>query len=245
MSRFQLLTGGAVPGLACVLLGLLPAEVQAQPHMVWATRLVREVGPRTSYRHTQGPVTWRHARPAGVAADGSTISTRGVVTQSHTDCSGMIDAALRQAYRLSRADMRQWLGASRPLAVHYHDTIVAQRRFQRIMHVRDARPGNIIAIRYARSNAHRDTGHVVLVAGRPHPTRIPGLWGVPIIDQSRSGHGPGNVRPAQGGVGQGTLGVQVHPSGTVAGYRWSPSLQSHFYPQSLQNRHLVIGRIRR
>ncbi len=249
LNRVNWLMGGAVPGLACVLLGLLASPAQAQPHLVWASRLVHESGTRTSYRHTQGPVTWRGAIPGGVAANGSTIHRRGVVTQSHTDCSGMLSAVMRQGYRMSQHQLQQWLGASRPLAVHYHDAIVAQRRFQRISHVQQARAGNIVAIRYDRTDGHGDSGHIMILTGPPRPRhatppvwRGTRQWEAHVIDQTSARHGPSNTRPAGGGIGQGTIRIYASPTGAVIGYCWSTQPGSTCYRQG--QRHLVIGRFR-
>src|SRR5919198_537922 len=41
----------------------------------------------------------------------------------------------------------KWLGARRPLARHYHDAVVNQNRFRRVLLLKDTRPGDVLAIR--------------------------------------------------------------------------------------------------
>jgi hypothetical protein len=196
----------------------------------------------TSYRHKNISVRWKGV---GGAKD----------YESHADCSGFLNALLARAYGYTEDTLKGWLGARRPLARHYHDAIVRGERFRRIARLKDARPGDVLAIKYRPDDPTTDdTGHVLLVVGDPRPRestapKVPGTtqWEVPVIDQSRSGHGKADTRRRPGGsfapgLGRGVLRVYADESGKVAGYSWSTGPGSRFRPQA--DRHLVIGRLR-
>ena len=118
-----------------------------------ASELLDAVKPAdTSYQHQGGEVRW---------PDKAT----GCAAECHTDCSGLIDALFQRAYGLNRSQFADWMKAKRPLAKHYHDTIIQQRGFQAIQHVADAQPGDLLAIAYPPGG--ENTGHVMLVAGKP------------------------------------------------------------------------------
>src|SRR4051812_35049387 len=41
--------------------------------------------------------------------------------ESHTDCSGFVDALLTHCYGVSETDFKSWFGSTRPSARRYHD----------------------------------------------------------------------------------------------------------------------------
>ena len=95
-------------------------------------------------------------------------------------------------------------------------------------------------------------GHVMLIAGKPRKMApaepmVDGTeqWEVPIIDSSKSGHGPADTRNRGGekhdGVGEGVLRVYTNRSGKLAGYTWSPARGSHF--SDPKEHPLAIGRL--
>ena len=189
----------------------------------------------TSYQHGEPKVTW----------DGG--------CQSHADCSGFLDALLMHSYGYSRADFKRWFDSHRPSARRYHDAIVAKKGFQRIERLAEVRPGDVLAVKYL--NNADNTGHVMLVTA--HPRRIAPArpvvgrteqWEVPIIDSSRSGHGPTDTRHRRGpdgkdhdGLGRGVLRIYSNSQGAVAGFSWSTTKASKFGAPS--DEHLVIGRL--
>jgi hypothetical protein len=221
-----------------------PGRPAACPHLDWAMRLVEEVRREdTSYRHRNSAVHWR-----GVGG--------AEMSDSHTDCSGLVNALLRRSYGLTGRSFQQWLGTRRPQAITYHDAIVAGDRFTRIRRLADVRPGDIIAIRYDLDdpdNVARNTGHILLVVEKPRmraasAPRVAGTtqWEVVVIDQSSSGHGASDTRRKPGGgfasgLGKGVLRVYTDRAGNVAGYTWSTSRRSRYYDQD--ERHLVLGRL--
>lgn len=205
----------------------------------WAKILVREIAPEnTSYRHKQGYVRWK-----GIGG--------AQAYESHTDCSGFLNALLERADGFGREDFKKWLGKGRPFAITYHDAIVKLNRFTPIERVDEIRPGDVIAIKYPDGSAN--TGHVMLIADFPqkHKSSKPVVdmteqWEVKVIDSSQSGHGKTDTRRRVdgtfgSGVGQGSLRLYAAPQGNIAGYTWSTAANSEYYDQA--QRHLVIGRL--
>jgi hypothetical protein len=212
-------------------------------HLEWAVLLVKHLRPGdTSYRHKNLSVKWKGVEGASRY-------------ESHADCSGFLNALLGRTHGYTADTFEKWLGARRPLARHYHDAVVNQNGFRRVLLLKDTRPGDVLAIGYRPGDPTTDdTGHVLLVAGAPRQRKataptVPGTaqWEVPVIDQSRSGHGKADTRSRPGGgfragLGRGVLRVYTDGSGKVAGYSWSTGPRSRYRPQS--DRHLVIGRLR-
>src|SRR5690348_2642056 len=94
--------------ISLALLAQTPAKISRESHLDWAKILVKELHPEnTSYQHKSGYVKWKGQNGADDY-------------ESHTDCSGFINALLEQAYGLTRDDFEQWLGKRRPLAITYH-----------------------------------------------------------------------------------------------------------------------------
>jgi hypothetical protein len=209
----------------------------------WALMLVNGLAPEnTSYRHKNISVKWK-------GIDGAADY------ESHADCSGFINALLKRADGLTDDTFELWLGIRRPLAKTYHDAITNQNKFKRVVLLKDAQPGDVIAVKYRPGdpeNTDNNTGHILLMANAPQPRKataplIPGTaqWEVTVIDQSRSGHGKTDTRHQPdgkfvSGLGQGVLRLYTDNSGKVVGYSWSTFATSEFHDQT--DRHLVIGR---
>src|SRR5262249_13894802 len=132
-SRF----GMVLAALAVLMLPALPPALGTgvpRTHLDWANLMVREVRPEnTSYQHKQGHVSWK-------GIDGATQY------ESHTDCSGFLNALFERAYGFDKQYYQRWLGKGRPYAITYHDAIASQHGFTRVDRVGDVRPGDIIAI---------------------------------------------------------------------------------------------------
>jgi hypothetical protein len=234
---------------ACALAVLISActaraDSAGPVHLRLARQLVATLTPEnTSYRHERGTV-----QCAGIQE--ATISC------SHTDCSGFLNGLLRLAYGLNDAALRTRFGTSRPLARHYFDAIAKSKGFTPIQLLPEVRPGDIIAVRYAKDdpeNTDHNTGHVLLVAKRPEERRasaplISGTrqWEVGVIDQSHSGHGNTDTRNHNGSKGQG-LGEGIlrlysdAQSGAITGYSWSTLKGSKYHDHD--SRAIVIGRL--
>lgn len=214
-------------------------RASARTHLDWAEILVKELKPEdTSYQHKNGYVRWKGEGGAQAY-------------ESHTDCSGFLTVLLEKAYGLTQADFEKWLNTKRPLAVHYHDALVDQRRFRLIESVKDTQPGDIIAIKYPPDA--ENSGHIMLIAETPqrrrssHPEREgTEQWEVTVIDASRSGHGKTDTRRTGdgtfgSGVGKGVFRIYVDKHGKPVGYTWSTFSNSEYYDQAA--RHLAIGRL--
>src|SRR5579871_4072103 len=205
-------------------------------HLVEAKALVAKLNlQNTSYEHGKGSIQW------------------DAPCESHTDCSGFVDALLTHAYGFSDSDLKHWFSVKRrPRAEDYHAVIVKQHGFQHIPHVQDAHPGDFLAVEYREPDA-KNTGHIMLVVDRPrriNPSKplVAGTeqWEVTIIDSSSSGHGPSDTRSlgqgkSHAGLGQGILRLYTDSAGAVLGYSWSTLGGSAFKDQNLH--HLVIGRL--
>jgi hypothetical protein len=206
----------------------------------WARLMVENVKPsEMSYEHDSRRIKW----PEG---GDSTY-------QSRTDCSGFVTALLRQTYGLKSRDIEKWLERDQPLAKDYYRVIKAQRGFMLVSTVSEIQPNDVIAIQYPTDEGDDDTGHIMIVAGTPQPReatpprkRNTEQWDVPVIDQSRTGHGSKDTRHLRdggfiSGVGLGTMRLYTDQTGRVVGYAWSGFPNSDYHSQS--RRPLVIGRI--
>lgn len=209
----------------------------------WAEQLVQNIQPAdTSYEHAGITVTW-----AGQA--GATAYT------SHTDCSGFVIALLAQTYGLTPPTFQRWLNKTRPLAEDFFAAINNRQGFVGIEQVSEIQPGDFIAIRYPplAPDAGDDTGHIMLVAGKPQSYN-PGQpqikntrqWEVPVIDSSESGHGKTDTRRKPDGtfgqgVGKGIFRLYTDATGKPVGYAWSVFDNSVYYDQS--SRPFDIGRL--
>jgi hypothetical protein len=224
-----ILVSGLLTGTTCY-----AAEPPA--HLAVAIDLVNHLSlQNTSYGHGEPQITWQGE------------------CKSHADCSGFVDALLMHSYGYSRDDFKRWFDSHRPSARRYHDAIVKQRGFRRIQHVAAVQPGDILAVKYFKRSDN--TGHVMLVAGRPRriaSTRpvVTGTdqWEVSIIDSSRSGHGRTDSRHHQGpdgkdrdGLGRGVLRIYSGRQGQVVGFSWSASKASKFVAPA--DEELVVGRL--
>ena len=226
--------------LSILVAGLLTVAIclAAEPpkHLTAANNLVDHLRlQNTSYRQGNPQVTWQGE------------------CQSHTDCSGFLDALLMHSYRYTEDDFKRWFDSHQPSARRYHDAIVAQRGFQHIHQLAEVQPGDILAVKYYKRTDN--TGHVMLVADPPHrsaptPPVVTGTnqWEVPVIDSSRSGHGPTDTRHHRGpdgkdhdGLGRGVLRIYSDPQGHVVGFSWSSVSASKFVAPG--DEHLVIGRL--
>jgi hypothetical protein len=207
----------------------------APVHLVRLRELVRDVT-ATDYRHRPTIVRWK---------------TADAPATCRTDCSGLVNELLKDAYELSRADLKAWFGRERPLAIHYQRTIAAGKHFEIIGNVEGIAPGDIIAIKYP---ADADNSGHVMVADSVAERREPGAplvegtaqWSVRIIDSSNLGHGEGDSRVNSAGVftpglGVGTVRLYARPDGTIAGYASGPGAKSKFH--SVEERPLVVGRV--
>jgi hypothetical protein len=206
----------------------------------WASLLADNVSPDdTSYQHRNLLVTW-----AGVGG--------ATKYESNTDCSGLVNAVIKQTYGLSDESLAEKLGERRPVAAGYYDRIVEGKNFSRISRVQDLSESDLLVIKYENPAPGDNTGHIMIVAGKPQRRDssrplVEGTvqWAVPVIDSSESFHGPEDSRrnpdgTSREGIGRGTIRLYTSSDGSIAGYTWSESTASEFYGKG--SRPIAAGR---
>jgi hypothetical protein len=216
------------------------ARTEVPPPLLSAVEeLIKQVAPEnTTYKHKEPEVLWS-ADPKNPA-------------YCHTDCSGLLIALLGHTYpqRYDEAAFKRWLDSRRPTARRFYDAIDAQRGFKKIEKITDARPGDVIALKYQPGGDN--TGHIMMISepARRADSTVPVVegteqWLVPIIDETASGHGPTDTRRTpegkfRGGLGKGIFRVYTKPDGTLTGYAWSTFRESKYYGG--EERVIAIGR---
>jgi hypothetical protein len=154
--------------------------------------------------------------------------------ESFADCSGFINALIKQTYGCDEKYFKSWMGKTRPLAYHYYDAIAAENQFTIIRNINDIQPGDLTAIKYNDRPEHDDnTGHLLLVAKRPQHRNAtalvePGMdqYEITVIDASKSPHGKSDSRhtpdgTAYAGLGKGLFRLYAGEKGVITGYSWS------------------------
>ncbi len=214
----------------------LASATDVPQHLADARALVRSLDlANTEYKHGPGSITWT-GKP-----------------KAECDCSGLLNLLLAHSYGTTDDDLKVWFGAKRPVARRYHDAIAGGKvkAWARVA-VADAKPGDVIAIRYADVEPGDNTGHVMLLNGAPQkqpaaPVGIDGAtaeWHLSIIDSTGSPHGTTDTRYEKGakhtGVGRGSFRIYTGSDGEVMGYTWSTEGKK-VQPQSTHS--LVIGRL--
>jgi hypothetical protein len=217
-------------------------------HLEEANSLLKSLKPEdTSYQHGTPDVKWKGSKGAKFSV-------------CHTDCSGFIQELILHSYpKYNVESLKKWFGVKkRPLAHHYYDTVMAQKGFTRIEKISQVLPGDLIVFKYKPGKTgDNSTGHVMLVVAKPkkHPAsdeiiKHTTQWEVPIMDETRSGHGETDSRykgKNKGkrvyppGLGTGSLRLYTHKDGTMEGYSWSLDRSSKHY--DTQEVPLVIGRL--
>lgn len=242
----------ATPTIPVTSAGILPTTTSPKPFfnrqnsknmLEWAQLLVQNINLKnTTYQHKSGTVTWANENGA-------------TGYSSYTDCSGLIAALLTQTYGLSTNDFQTWLKTDRPLAKTFESNIAVENGFIRIDQINQAKPGDLLAIKYPPGNTDPgdDTGHIMLITGLPQ-SRTPTApqvkntlqWDIPVIDSAQSGHGKEDTRrnpdgTFREGLGQGIFRVYTDADGKLAGYSWSDLTVSQYYDRD--TRPFIIGRV--
>jgi len=222
------------------LIAFVPRGAAAQPaHLIWALELVDNVTPTLNeYAGSPHYVTW-----PGV---------KGAVNYSnHTLCSGFFTALLKQANGWTDWDIQNWLGTTGPSAATYHNAIVAENGFDRVLNVADIEAGDVIAIRYPAGSS--SSGHVAIAEGPVlmHEATLPLVAGtfqfeLTVLDSTKRGHGPLDTRLRldgtwQSGAGVGVMRLYTDDALNVVGHAWSTSTSSEF--QSQATHPVAIGRV--
>lgn len=158
------------------------------------------------------------------------------------DCSGMTTWLLKKsAPRALRA-----VNSVRPVARDYYRTIARapvdrpRKGWQRVAHVRDARPGDLFAFLRSPLSVSKITGHVGVLVGTP--VAVPYMenaWAVRILDSTRAPHQDDTrIDDPEGGFGFGTMLFVTDDTGEVQGYGWFGTESWGIAPT-----HVVFGRV--
>lgn len=158
------------------------------------------------------------------------------------DCSGMTTYLLgKTAPRALRA-----VGSSRPVARDYYRAITrapvgrAKAGWQRLAHVREARPGDVFAFLRSPLSVSKITGHVGVIVGEPVEVPYwPGAYAVRILDATRLPHQDDTrTDDGIGGFGFGTMMFVTDEDGEVQAYGWFGTESGGLMPT-----HVVFGRL--
>ena len=203
-------------------------------HLVWARLMLYAILYKdgiTTYRHTNGPVFW-----AAYNNQPNYISI--------TDCSGFVNALLKQAYDLPIG----WSGVNRAYASTYYRMINEQKYFTKITNIKNAKIGDFIVFKILpNTNKSDNTGHIMIINQEPklinNQSSNTLQWSVNIIDQS-SAHGTNDSRyqNKQTGLGTGYIRIYTDTEGNLLGHSWSTESNSRYIDKT--ERPLVIGRLK-
>ncbi|MBI4978421.1 MAG: hypothetical protein HZC28_13155 [Spirochaetes bacterium] len=215
-------------------------------HVIAAQRFISVITPENNSYSTNRIIVW----PAD-----------GTIARNETVCSSFITALLMHTYAIPEKDIAAWFGSPNPKARVYHRAIERQNGFLRITNIRNIQSGDILAIRYpagtVSDDGYTNSGHVVVVSGIPKSMHQKPFisntvqYAVRIIDCSSSGHGRDDTRARltitgivqSTGAGEGTMRLYAYSNGMIAGYSWSTSSASAYYPAT--ERSVAVGRINR
>lgn len=146
------------------------------------------------------------------------------------DCSGFVDYALsRSAPGALAALPRSPPKHLRPRAEDYVKGFTSGAApWTRVAHAKELEPGDVVAWLRPADSKSKNTGHVMVVNGAPHPLGA-NEWAVPIIDSTALRHGSTDSRtPTKStGVGQGTIVLVVDPAGAPVSFKWTTHARVH------------------
>lgn len=153
------------------------------------------------------------------------------------DCSGFLGYALKRALPTHLDAVRAFNSVTRPLAKHYElffasiEPGAKKSGWSRVVRAIDLQPGDVVAWLKPADLVTTNTGHVMIVRGKPalNPKRADEVI-VPITDSSASFHGSTDTRyPSGEGLGNGPIGLIVDGAGKPTGYRWTGGVSTKVY----------------
>lgn len=190
-------------------------------HLDLARELVQNV-PKENNRYTH---TDQISFPSDVFSRGYSMNA---------DCSGLVYSLLGRARSESLGLMIKTVGSKkRPLSEDFALSILKEKGFERIKHIKNVRPGDIFAWEWDNfldNKATGNTGHTMMIDSVPKKIKprnpiIPNteqfeLW---VIDSSEAIWGPDDTRnigkdEKLQGIGRGRFRVYVTTDGAIAGF---------------------------
>jgi hypothetical protein len=227
--------------VVCTSITALPQTAAASipTHLSWALDIESHVAPENNdYATSPSYIHW-------AGSNGSTIY------ENRTVCATFVTAVLMQAYGWDTHYFQTWMGTNSPSAAVYYAAIVAKDGFTKINKVTDIQPGDLVAVKFP--SGSYVTGHMMTATANPilrvaTKPIINGTtqWEVPIVDSSRSYHGPGDTRimpdgSIDRGVGAGSIRIYTDSMGAYKGYTWSVDPGSLYYTTG--TRPIAVGRL--
>ena len=216
---------------------LTSAEPESPKHLADLQKLVKALEhTSTKYEHGAGSIEW------------------GDRPNATCDCSSLMIHLWKHTYGSTENDIKAWFVVKRPTARRFHDAINDGKipAWKKINKLKDAKPGDLIVMKYTEAKPGDDTGHVMMIEAAPEakkegPTKVENAtteWHIKIIDSTSSPHGKADSRydPAtkNTGVGRGVFRIYTDKDGDVAAYTWSA--ESDRTLRKPDTHHLVIGR---
>lgn len=202
-------------GVLTVVAVLFGGGAEIPAHLALAKAMIAQVSP-ASNAYVHRPLVW---------------SLNGASSTFQGDCSGLVVLTFRECYGIHADQWKTITGVPRPLAAHFHDAVAVGKPFAPVAKVEELRAGDLFFIKYTTRPESGDTGHVVLVASNYQTAwkLSGGMYGIPVIDSSKSPHGMGDTRNRgpkdssdHDGLGEGIFGVKTGPSGAVIAHAWTP-----------------------
>lgn len=227
--------------LLCFLfLFVISSFAQEKTLLYWGELLQKNTNAdNTRYTHNAPVVKWK-------GVDGAEIY------ECRTDCSGFINQLIKQTYSISDKTFNSWMHKKkRAYAKDYYNQIKKGNGFQGFSNIKDAKPGDVIAIKFPK--LMDDTGHIMLISEEaseiePIEPLILGTkqWKIKIIDESGHGHGTTDTRylgngKYRNGLGTGYFRIYTDSTGEIVGYCWSTETGSKYREGDV--RKVIIGRI--
>lgn len=160
-----------------------------------------------------------------------------------TDCKGFVGLVLEGAAPVHYAAIPRGRDREYPGAFEFYDylasrSIEAPLGWRRLECFDDVAEGDVIAWRGERIASDQDTGHVLIVAGPPHPVTAD-VWAVRVYDSSNVPHfddSRGSGGSFRGGVGSGAVVVHVSSRARAIGFQFGVD-------DDLRELPMVVGRL--
>ncbi|QLE46652.1 hypothetical protein FD723_41480 (plasmid) [Nostoc sp. C052] len=146
-----------------------------------------------------------------------------VVGRFNYDCSGFVDYALQKISPQAYAEVPV-SKSKRPLAQDFYklfsDPTLKPSHWVEISKVSRLRAGDIVVwLRPPESDSH-NTGHVMVIGGKPTATSQVNERLIPVIDSTSSPHAQDSRHHKQTGLGTGVIGVIVESTDKALAFRW-------------------------
>jgi hypothetical protein len=247
-------TIASVP-LWCSFAGAQADSTQVPAYLVLARELVQNTKSEDNYYRLGGQF---------ISFPGDLLSNKYAVS---ADCSGFLLAIFARAKYPTQSQMKYLPGTfrrqTRPAAEDFVYSIETENGFKRIRHVRDLKPGDLLAhamLKLEDQSQTGTTGHVFLIDSnaRPIEAREPILTGteqfeISVIDSNEEYVGADDTRLADPsnkikGLGRGTIRIYADLNGELVGWARTFKNTKRFFsydprfPSDTKLRKAAVGR---